>query len=218
MEDGTRPYQTFDDPIIPSRYQSRGDHIHAFGFGLGGMSIEEYTRSIRAQFISQLNFMEMEQRNSRRDEEIRLEYARLAREEKEAEEERRRQRRSERRRIDKERKAKEETKKVKRERYINRWKSLVSVGEIEETNLTYTDIPWPTYSTLDKEQVKTFMLDMASDQGEEVKRVLRETIRSYHPDRFFGRILPRVRENERERVKDGVELSSRIINALAAEL
>lgn len=48
--------------------------------------------------------------------------------------------------------------------------------------------------------------------------MLREGIRQFHPDRFFGRILPRTREDERDKVREGVESCTRAINDLLAEV
>jgi hypothetical protein len=113
------------------------------------------------------------------------------------------------------------SKQLARERYTHRWQVVVAVGgEIEECNMTYDDIPWPIYkgATLGKGAVEEFMKDLAAEKGQELKKTLRETIRAYHPDRFVGRILPRVRSQDQEDVRQGVEMCSRIINDLASSL
>lgn len=116
----------------------------------------------------------------------------------------------------------EDTRKLARERYTARWKALTDVGgDIEESEIRYIDVPWPIYDCtkeMEKSKVKEFMIDLAKENGENVKKTLRETIRAFHPDRFFGRVLPRTREQDREKVKEGVEACSRIINALLGEL
>jgi len=127
-----------------------------------------------------------------------------------------------------------------RERYISRWKSLLSTDEstaidgIIETELSYLDIPWPIYSNVDLEkgQIARFLSNIALIQGrgesgsgkggkeqdkEKERRVLREAIRNFHPDRFNSKVLPRVREGEREKVKEGMEICSRVLTDLIAQ-
>jgi len=122
----------------------------------------------------------------------------------------------------------------KRKRYISRWASLNEradategagageKGEIQEIEMQYSDIPWPTYSSsLEKDDINAFLSDMSSADGErdkgDMRKTLRETIRIFHPDKFLGRFLARVREGDREKVKEGVERVSRAINDLMAE-
>jgi len=47
--------------------------------------------------------------------------------------------------------------------------------------------------------------------------VLREAIRNFHPDRFNSKVLPRVREGEREKVKEGMEICSRVLTDLISQ-
>lgn len=124
-----------------------------------------------------------------------------------------------------------DSKSLERERYINLWASLA--GEIQQVEMRYHDIPWPTYGgkslSLEKADVRSFLFDLAGDKTkgsagqaastakDREKKVLRDAIRIFHPDRFFGRFLDRVRESDRDRVREGVEKCSRIINDLAAE-
>jgi hypothetical protein len=118
-----------------------------------------------------------------------------------------------------------------RERYISRWKSLLSTeidtDGIVETELSYADIPWPIYSLnqLNKISISKFLSNLAGGGGagsksskkEEERKVLREAIRNFHPDRFNSKVLPRVREKERERVKEGMEICSRVLTDLITE-
>ena len=131
-----------------------------------------------------------------------------------------------------------DSKALERARYIAIWQSLAGVpGEVQQVEMRYKDIPWPIYGgkTLDKANIYTFLSDLASDtttttttttttntngrgiQKDKEKKVLRDAIRIFHPDRFFGRFLERVRISDRDKVKEGVEVCSRVINALAAE-
>lgn len=56
-----------------------------------------------------------------------------------------------------------------------------------------------------------------SDTLADRRKVLREAILAYHPDRFIGRYLARVTEKERELVKEAVTRCSQIINEIAGE-
>ena len=192
----------------------------------GRMGEEEYAEWVRGGMYRLKNRAEVERQERIRQE--RLERERL----REVEEEK--ARKAEAKRLEKLRKEKgrveEERRSAQRERYRSRWKTIVEVGgEIEESELAFVDIPWPIYRPpkrsleldhFEVETVRTFLLALAadtSDQDTELKKVIREAIRSFHPDRFFGRILPRVREADRETVKDAVERTTRILNDLAAE-
>lgn len=111
--------------------------------------------------------------------------------------------------------------------------ALFANGEIQSVHLTFQDIPWPIYAvrgeveyivTLDDlspKNVKEFLLDLAMDNTAleyeaSRRKVLKDAIRMFHPDRWH-RVLPRVKENERESVRTGVELCSRIINDLLSQ-
>jgi hypothetical protein len=128
-----------------------------------------------------------------------------------------------------------------RQRYLSRWKSLLantssSDDEIIEVELTYSDIPWPIYNPssssssshlldkLTKESIKTFLSDLsATSTGtstggkHEMKRILREAIKNFHPDRFTSKVLIRVRGEEREKVREGMEICSRALTDLIGE-
>lgn len=137
-----------------------------------------------------------------------------------------------------------DSKALERARYINIWQSLAGVGvqgEVQQVEMRYKDIPWPIYGgkVLEKQNIYNFLSDLASDTStssssniakssstntstsasvkDKEKKVLRDAIRIFHPDRFFGRFLDRVRVSDRDKVKEGVEVCSRVINALAAE-
>jgi hypothetical protein len=123
-------------------------------------------------------------------------------------------------------------------RYRTRWKAIGEVGgEIEESELAFADVPWPVYQKpranagagthydivigdLQKENIKKFLMDIAADDGakDNGKAILREAIRVFHPDKFYGKMLDRVRALDRDKVKEGVEICSRVINILAGEL
>lgn len=141
------------------------------------------------------------------------------------------ERRERARKLEKERAAKRAE---QRQAWVKRSAALFTTGEIQSVRLTFQDIPWPIYAakggeveyivTLDDlctKNVKEFLLDLARDKVEMEyeaarKKVLRDAIRMFHPDRWH-RVLPRVEEAERENVKQGVELCSRIINDLLGQ-
>jgi len=129
-----------------------------------------------------------------------------------------------------------------RQIYLLKWASLLSTDNNDvspKTELRYDDIPWPIYnpsplanpnpSHLSKKSIQSFLSDLAlfqcnqTDQSEgmdlqkEEKKVLREAIRNYHPDRFLTKILPRVREIEQEIVRAGMEKCSRVLTELIME-
>ena len=112
-------------------------------------------------------------------------------------------------------------KKAAREHYRARWSAITKVGgEIEEVRIGYGDIPWPVYypaKGIEKGAVRDFVVDLSKENGEDLKKGLREAIRAFHPDRFFGRILPRTNEHERDKVRESVEACIRVINDLLAE-
>ncbi|KAJ9126026.1 hypothetical protein QFC24_002298 [Naganishia onofrii] len=108
--------------------------------------------------------------------------------------------------------------------------------------LRMVDLPWPIFhgssfhvfapSLLSAEKIRAFytaMIPSSSDTSttpaipsiEEdraaLKKILREAILAYHPDRFIGRYLAKVDEAEREMVKEAVIRTSQIINEIAAD-
>jgi hypothetical protein len=98
-----------------------------------------------------------------------------------------------------------------REMYLLKWASLLSTDDNDvQTELRYSDIPWPIYNPspnqkpnphhLSKASSQSFLSDLALfqctqifqseateavDLQKEEKKVLREAIKNYHPDRFF---------------------------------
>jgi len=58
-------------------------------------------------------------------------------------------------------------------------------------------------------------------KGEKEKKLrkekLRETFLRFHPDKFEGRLMNRVRESDRERVREAVGIVVRVLNALMVE-
>jgi hypothetical protein len=80
---------------------------------------------------------------------------------------------------------------------------------------------------LTKSAIKAFLLDMPILQsgtateakaGEtdsvSMRKILGRALHQMHPDRATTRLLPRVREADRQAVREGVEVCARILNAL----
>ncbi|WVQ98365.1 hypothetical protein IAU59_005488 [Kwoniella sp. CBS 9459] len=57
----------------------------------------------------------------------------------------------------------------------------------------------------------------SSSSSDGLRKTVREAIRNYHPDRFHARILGKVRESDKEQVKEGVGIVSAVLNDLARE-
>ena len=110
-----------------------------------------------------------------------------------------------------------------RARYRARWRGLGDT-EVESVQLGYEDVPWPVYrpNELDNETIRTFLSALAEDSHgkgvDGLRKVYKDAIRLFHPDRFNHRILSRVRAGEVEQVREGMERCSRVINELAAAL
>lgn len=117
--------------------------------------------------------------------------------------------------------------------YESRWKLLLDPSS--EGTLTFDDIPWPAFSlepstslanteSFTAESVLTFLIPTTTnvppiDQEAAAKfrkERLRETLLRFHPDKFEGRTLQRVRERDRERVREVAGRLVRVVNALMA--
>jgi hypothetical protein len=202
---------------------------------IGSFTEEEYAEWIRMGMYRRKHRFELDEAEARRQ--AKLEQEKLRAQEKE------RARKEEKKRLEKLKRQKglEEEKKRKNERewYRKRWAAVVDVGgEVELVELAFGDIPWPVYrqthgkvgvDILDEGHIRDFLRGLAADleatngggNGDDtvdpdMKKTLREAIRAFHPDRFFARILPRVRERDREAVKEGVEVTSRVITTMSA--
>lgn len=128
-----------------------------------------------------------------------------------------------------------------RELYEMRWKSLLappSVDSVEDGTLRFHEIPWPVMACFSKsdlpalhigditaEAISSFLLPPSERDGEldgdapkkDRREKLRETMLRFHPDKFEGRIMKRVRDSDRELVKEAVGIVARTINALMGE-
>jgi len=107
--------------------------------------------------------------------------------------------------------------------YERRWHSAVVEDAGNAAFLTFESIPWPmnpqpmSVHELDGALVKSFILSPAHSLGKPAKQKLREQLLRFHPDRFEGRWLSRVRESDRTAVKEGVNKVARYINEALAQ-
>jgi hypothetical protein len=101
-----------------------------------------------------------------------------------------------------------------RERYEARWKALLD-GRDE---LAFGDVPWPVMGSrtsigvedLTEKNISAFLLR----KGTVKKERLRETMLRFHPDKFEGRFMGRVKAGEQEKVRDAVGRVVRVIHSL----
>ncbi|KAF5326061.1 hypothetical protein D9611_000288 [Ephemerocybe angulata] len=144
-------------------------------------------------------------------------------------------RKAESRRLEKE--AEEERRRKKKERelakkshvkdeYHVKWKVLLGEAngaELSERPLEFDEIPWPIYhpasgvveEDFTKDTISTFLL-AGKDSGDKKTRkdILRETFLRFHPDKFEGRFMRRVKESDQEKVREAIQQISRVLNHL----
>ena len=128
-----------------------------------------------------------------------------------------------------------------RELYDTRWKALLAPAGTtpDDEMLRFEDIPWPIMASamslgadeparvriedLTAEAIAAFLLPPSdfdapsADPSKERKEKLRETMLRFHPDKFEGRVMKRVREKDRKQVKEAVGIVARTVNSLMGE-
>ncbi|KAK7057560.1 hypothetical protein R3P38DRAFT_2841746 [Favolaschia claudopus] len=205
------------------------------------MDDEEYAEWIRAGMYRKTHaqeYAEEQQRKAARDarraqeKTVKAETARLTAL---AEEERRRKKmEKEIRRAD-----------YAREEYHTRWKLLLAAPTDSRDLLSFSDIPWPIASAhrqkppkdptqnpspptvsiddLTASAIAAFLVPRSFSADEEKEKrqrkdKLRETFLRFHPDKFEGRFMGRVRDSDQPRVRDAIGIIVRSLNALMGEL
>ncbi|KZT53231.1 hypothetical protein CALCODRAFT_55719 [Calocera cornea HHB12733] len=150
----------------------------------------------------------------------------LAREQKEREkrvlrarqlaEERERERRREERRKEREQRALGEAWAA----YERGWARLAALGP---ESAGWADIPWPLFAhpsgpaELTEQGMREFLLSPAHSGGKGARERGREALLRWHPDKFEGRWMGRVRPPERGSVREGVGVVVRFLGPLAGE-
>ena len=117
--------------------------------------------------------------------------------------------------------------------YNLRWAELLaSLSEIGDGELAFHDIPWPVVAAyrrrrseggkqqfgladLTAEAVSSFLLPELRSEVENTKKDrLRDAIRRFHPDKFEGRFINRVKGEDKEIILEGIGQVSRVLNSL----
>ena len=203
-----------------SKRESRRDAVREVG-GRGGeaprlgeMGEEEYVSFIREGMAGAQRRAEVAAEERRRAERLERDRLEEVEREKEVKEKKRRKKRAEAEKVVREADHRAE----ERRRYGERWAALGD-KEVESVELRWGDVPWPVYrgGSLVKEDIRGFLEGYGGGM-EGLRKVVREAIRAFHPDRFSSRVLARVRDVDKERVREGMENCTRVLNELAAEL
>lgn len=107
--------------------------------------------------------------------------------------------------------------------YERHWVGLLN-SKSKSADLGFGDIPWPVQgasniSQITAEAISSF-LSLPGDEGHEAgrgrwrKEELRGTILRFHPDKFEGRVIPRVKDEEKLAVREGANAVTRAVTAL----
>ena len=114
--------------------------------------------------------------------------------------------------------------------YESRWnllnmtaRSPTPLGNSREhtsrVQLAFTDVPWPTTQPprskydLTSATLSDFFLSRHLPAGRATKERLRDALLRWHPDRFEGRYLDKIRPQDREDVIEGVGIVVRYLNS-----
>jgi len=98
--------------------------------------------------------------------------------------------------------------------YEQRWRN----ANTQEVDLSFASIPWPmesqphSPSDITNNDIKEFILSPLHSANKSHKQRLREQLLRFHPDRFEGRWLSRVRESDRAEVRDAINTVARYLN------
>ncbi|KAG8733037.1 hypothetical protein FRC10_000467 [Ceratobasidium sp. 414] len=111
-------------------------------------------------------------------------------------------------------------------RYKNQWDLLMRLARSlnEKPMLSFKDIPWPTFNLslqpedITKKEVQRFVEASQASRPEKFKRrVTKEWLLVWHPDKFCGRWLPHVVEPERLLVQRGTSIVAQLLNDIMSE-
>jgi hypothetical protein len=88
--------------------------------------------------------------------------------------------------------------------------------------LRWDTFPWPVFrkpsvpEDLTADAIAAYVLSAAvpTESGKSDKDRIKEQIKRWHPDRFETQLLPKVNEEEREKVKEGAGSVARALNEL----
>lgn len=154
----------------------------------------------------------IQQARRRETEKYRAAYERRKALEEQREKERRKQRQ------ERGRAEREQAERVAWQDYEAKWNTLGS-NESSDEELTFDTIPWPmitaprTVEDIRPARITMFLLSPQHSVGQSRKDRIRTALRRWHPDRF-GRILARVRDEDKARVEEGAGIVVRCLNNL----
>lgn len=136
-----------------------------------------------------------------------------------------------RKKLDEEASLTEEERALRRawEEYDKGWERLwtsvrpVKTFTFRKIAFAFSDVPWPVMPpVVDVRDITTsgvakFLLHAHRTPDKTRKEKLRDAVLRYHPDKFEGRILPRIISEDRARVQEGVSTVMRCLNELMSE-
>ncbi len=102
--------------------------------------------------------------------------------------------------------------------YEAKWSTLASGDEAADP-LTFETVPWPlitpprSVEDLRPARIAMFLLSPQHSEEQTRKDRIRNALRRWHPDRF-GRILAKVRDEDKEKVAEGAGIVARCLNNL----
>lgn len=102
--------------------------------------------------------------------------------------------------------------------YEDRW-NHITVGAGISEHLTFQAMPWPMFSSpralddIRPAEIAMFLLSSQHSHDQSVKDRVRSALRRWHPDRF-GRLLDRVREEDKASVAEGAGVVARCLSNL----
>ena len=196
--------------------------------------LTERRKKHAAEFAEQERKKQERAARREREKKLREETARMEKEE----HERRKQKRTL-----KERKRWEDARAVYEARW-KQLLDVADTSQSNDSELRFEDVPWPALATdvgptsaekgkgkvtleledITMEAIMAFLLpggrppdSSATDEGiikKERRDKLRETMLRFHPDKFEGRIISRVRDTDKEVVREAVGRVARVINDL----
>ncbi|KAI9455647.1 hypothetical protein F5148DRAFT_984692 [Russula earlei] len=112
-----------------------------------------------------------------------------------------------------------------RDAYHRRWVGLQDPNS-KSADLSFGDIPWPVWDVasdityLTAEAISGFLFLLKEEGLDDAGRArlrkeeLRGTMLRFHPDKFEGRVIPRVKEEERAAVREGANIVTRAVAEL----
>lgn len=106
------------------------------------------------------------------------------------------------------------------QQYETRWKRL---GHSPSHRLKFVDIPWPvqgsirTPEELTSENIVPFVLSVSHPANKTERDRIRAGLRTWHPDKFEGRYMAMIEEDQKDLVRQGImKVTMHLTEALTA--